>query len=410
MAHGATKELTVGVIRTLRRAGHQALLAGGCVRDMLLGHRPADYDVATSATPQQVKALFRHVLMVGAKFGVAIVIFDKHKVEVATFRSDVSYSDGRRPDAVHFSDARQDALRRDFTINGMFFDPVAGETVDYVGGQADLKAGIIRAIGRPEHRFDEDYLRMLRAVRFAARLGFEIEPATAAAIRSHAGRITQISGERIREELEKMLARKSSPSALAQLHELGLMGHILPELFEGGATNRLWPLAFSRLELSSTYGDCELNLAALLCDLNRHQLDDITRRWGASNRLRDDLIWLAAHVGQWQTMATAELADLKRLMAGRRFDHLRILWKLDEQLRTGRQTHSRHIAARIKKIRPDQIAPEPFVTGADLKDLGLSEGPRLGKILAALYRAQLNEDFPDRRAALAAARELIGKE
>jgi len=214
MAKPATKSTALWVLRRLRSAGFQALLAGGCVRDMLLGVRSVDYDVATDATPRQVKRLFRHVLLVGAKFGVAMVIHRGRKVEVTTFRSDLSYSDGRRPDAVRFSTARQDAQRRDFTMNGMFYDPVADEVVDYVGGRKDLKAGIVRTIGRPDKRFAEDYLRMLRAVRFAVGLGFRIDPATAAAVRKHARGISAISGERIFDELNKMLSRDSAGEAL----------------------------------------------------------------------------------------------------------------------------------------------------------------------------------------------------
>jgi poly(A) polymerase len=409
----------VEVIRVLRRAGHQAVLAGGCVRDMLLGIRPADYDVATSARPEQVKALFRHVLMVGAKFGVAMVIFGRRKVEVATFRSDVSYTDGRRPDQVHFSDGRRDALRRDFTINGMFHDPLAGTTIDYVGGRRDLRRKVIRAIGQPEHRFDEDHLRMLRAVRFSVRFGFAIEPATALAIRHHAGRIVRISGERVREELEKMLARPSAPQALEQLHELGLLQHILPELFgpgedktpqPGQPKDALWPSALRRVRLVARRCDVEMNLAALLGELDRHQIEAIARRWGASNRLREDLVWLAAHLRDWQKMPTAELAAVKILMAGRQFARLRILWRLDERLRTGGVACNRRIAARIRRIPTGQVAPAPLVSGADLKGLGLSEGPRLGRILAALYRAQLNEGIATRAQAMDLAAGLIGKE
>ncbi|MDP7289483.1 MAG: CCA tRNA nucleotidyltransferase, partial [Phycisphaerae bacterium] len=169
------------MLNRLRQAGHEALLAGGCVRDMLLGRPCADYDIATSAAPDEVRGLFRRVLMIGAKFGVVMVIHDNRQIEVATFRSDLSYSDGRRPDGVRFTTARQDAERRDFTINGMFYDPLANEVLDYVGGQEDLKQKIIRTIGSPDRRFAEDYLRMIRAVRFAVRLDFAIDEDTARA-------------------------------------------------------------------------------------------------------------------------------------------------------------------------------------------------------------------------------------
>ena len=224
MSDHATKSVALWVVRVLRGAGHEALFAGGCVRDMLLGRRSTDYDVATSATPEQVRGLFRRVLLVGAQFGVAMVIVRRRRVEVTTFRSEGAYSDGRRPNSVTFTSARQDALRRDFTINGMFFDPVARQVIDYVGGQKDLKLGVIRTIGPAEDRFGEDYLRMVRAVRFAARFEFEIQPATAQAIVHHAPQIVGISGERVFDELSKMLSRPSAPEALLRLEELGLRG------------------------------------------------------------------------------------------------------------------------------------------------------------------------------------------
>jgi len=201
MTKHADKATGMWVIRKLRAAGFGALFAGGCVRDMLMNARPADYDITTNATPQQVAKIFSRVVMVGAKFGVAIVMRQSRQVEVATFRSDLSYSDGRRPDAVKFSTPREDALRRDFTINGIFYDPIAREVIDYVGGRKDITARVIRTIGDPERRFAEDYLRMLRAVRFSVRLGFEITPPTISAVRKYAKKISNISGERICDEI-----------------------------------------------------------------------------------------------------------------------------------------------------------------------------------------------------------------
>ncbi|MEP0842429.1 MAG: CCA tRNA nucleotidyltransferase, partial [Phycisphaerae bacterium] len=193
------------IVRALKDAGHQALWAGGCVRDMLLGREPSDIDIATSATPEQIMALFKPTRKVGVQFGVVLVRKAGHWFEVATFRRDVNYADGRRPEQVVFTDAREDALRRDFTINGLFYDPITGQVIDYVGGQEDLRAGLVRAIGDPAQRFAEDHLRLLRAARFAARLGFQIEASTAEAVRAHAADLVRISPERIREELEKML-------------------------------------------------------------------------------------------------------------------------------------------------------------------------------------------------------------
>ena len=218
----------VATVRALANAGHQALLAGGCVRDLLLGQVPQDYDVATDARPERVVALFRATRQVGAQFGVVLVKKHHRWIEVATFRSDGPYLDGRRPVQVTLSDARHDALRRDFTVNGMFLDPLSLRVIDYVGGQPDLAACLIRAIGEPAARFDEDYLRLLRAVRFAARLGFSIEPATLASIREHAPTLASVAAERVREELEKMFAHPTRCQAWDLLGECGLRPFLWP--------------------------------------------------------------------------------------------------------------------------------------------------------------------------------------
>src|SRR5581483_10047645 len=225
------REFAVEVVRRLREAGHQALWAGGCVRDELLGLVPKDYDVATDATPEQVRRLFRRTVAVGAAFGVVQVLGPRPlSVEVATFRSDVSYSDGRRPDRVVFSSPREDAERRDFTINGMFFDPIENRLIDYVGGRQDLQARILRAIGDPLTRFGEDKLRMLRGVRMATRFGLTIDPATADAIRAMADQITIVSAERIADELRKLLVDPHRARGMNLMYDVGLVGPILPEL------------------------------------------------------------------------------------------------------------------------------------------------------------------------------------
>lgn len=403
MALPATKSTALRVIRRLRKAGFQALLAGGCVRDMLLGLRSYDYDVATDATPREVRKLFGHVLLVGANFGVAMVIHNGRRVEVATFRSDLSYADGRRPEGVRFSTPREDALRRDFTINGMFYDPIAQEVIDYVDGQADLAAGVVRTIGSPDERFGEDYLRMLRAVRFTVRFGFRMEDATAAAVGRHAPKIACISGERIFEELWKLLERDSAAEALRMLADLDLARHILPELFEGG---HAWPTAVERVEAVAGRRKPELALAALLLDLPLQSIRRVARRWGASNRLRGDLCWLADHRDGWRTAAELPLCDLKRMMYHGRFDDLRRLWRTEERRLTGRERESRRIAGRVNAIPPDRVRPSPLVTGEDLQRLGLREGPLLGKVLRTVYDAQLNEEVNSRREAMRLAERL----
>ncbi len=462
MSNAAAKTTAMWVLGRLRAAGHHALFAGGCVRDMLLGRRCSDYDIATDAAPEQVRRLFRHVLLVGAKFGVAMVIHNRKKVEVTTFRSDLSYTDGRRPEGVRFSTPREDAQRRDFTINGMFYDPVADEVIDYVGGRADLKAGIIRTIGRPDERFGEDYLRMIRAARFAVRLGFEIDPATAAALRKYAPHITAISGERILEELSKMLAQPSAADAMRRLEELHLAKEILPELFAGGvgilpshdksgrdvrrgepeahatAAPTLWPHAVARVEQVAARKDLTLTMGALLVELEPKQIGAIIRRWGGSNELNEAAQWFSRNLDAWRTAGARRLslegrgwpkgpgegdaarigpsgpqdyamplADFKRLMANPNFDRLRRLWRVRERMLTAHEGLSRRLAARAKAVDKSQISPTPLLGGAELKALGVAPGPLMGRVLKAVYDMQLSEQVLTAHEALAAAKRVI---
>jgi len=404
MTRPATRAAALWVVRRLRRAGHDALLAGGCVRDMLLGHRSSDYDVATGATPDQVAHIFRRVLLIGAKFGVAVVIHRGRAVEVTTFRSDLSYSDGRRPDGVRFATPREDARRRDFTINGMFYDPLGGKVLDYVGGRRDLARGLIRTIGRPDERFSEDYLRMIRAVRFAVRFGFRIAPATASAVARHAPKITSISGERICDELTKMLSAASAADALRLLDKVGLARIVLPELF---ASEALWPAAVQRVRDVAKRRDVVLTLGAMLGELPTGTIRKILRRWGASNDLRDSLCFLARHLDAWRVAPEMPLAEFKRLLAHEDFRRLRRLWSLRERRETTRQAAARRIGRRIAGIRPSQIAPPPLLTGDDLLRLGMQEGPNLGRVLRRVYDAQLNEEIRTRRGATGLARRLV---
>lgn len=406
MTKPADKLTAIWVLRRLREADHKALLAGGCVRDMLLKQRSIDYDIATDATPQQVRKLFKRVLLIGAKFGVAMVIHKGRKVEVTTFRSDLSYSDGRRPDGVRFATPREDAQRRDFTINGMFYDPVTEEVIDYVGGQADLAGGVVRTIGSPRDRFAEDYLRMIRAVRFAVRFGFRVDPATAAAVKEHALKVTAISGERIFDELTKMLSLASAAESLRLLEKLGLAREILPEMF---ADKGLWSAAVRRVEDVSARRDLTLTLAALLAELPVRTIPRILRRWGAANELRDAVCFVARHRADRQGTLDMPLSEFKRLLASRYFGRLRRLWSTEQMRTAGGKALDLAITRRIAGIPARKIAPQAFVTGEDLKKMGLEEGRRLGQILRRLYDAQLNEELKTRREALGTARQMVGK-
>lgn len=400
--------MALTVVRRLRKAGFKALFAGGCVRDMLLDRRCTDYDVATDATPRQVKRLFSHVLLIGAKFGVAMVIHDKRKVEVTTFRSDVSYSDGRRPDSVRFTTAKQDARRRDFTINGMFYDPLCDEIIDYVQGRRDIQRGVIRTIGNADERFSEDYLRMLRAVRFAVRFAFAIDNATVSAIRKFAPKIVTISGERIFDELTKMLAAQTAPDALGQLYDLGLAPVVFGELFDNSSN---WPDAMKRVSAVAGRKDFILTLGALLAELSAVSIRKIVRRWGASNELSDGLCYLSKNLPLLSTASEMPLCDFKRMMAygsnKKHFRRLIVLWRVQERLDTGKDTHTRRASRRANSIEPDQVSPPPFATGLHLKRMNLKQGPRFGKILNTVYDAQLNEKLTTRKQALAMARKMI---
>src|SRR5262245_26613254 len=277
------REFATEVVKRLQEAGYEALWAGGCVRDELMGLTPKDYDVATNAKPDEVRRLFRRTVAVGASFGVVEVLGPRESpvpltVEVATFRADVSYSDGRHPDEVVFASAREDALRRDFTINGMFFDPIAEQLHDFVGGQRDLQARVLRAIGDPRVRFTEDKLRLLRAVRIATRFDLHMDPATAEAIIEMAPQITVVSAERIAEELRQLLVHPRRAAGMNRLDELGLVAVILPELvpmkdcphgLPDARNGNLWGHVMRVLELLGPECSFALALAALLHDVGK---------------------------------------------------------------------------------------------------------------------------------------------
>jgi poly(A) polymerase len=436
------------VVRQLRDAGYQALWAGGCVRDLVLGEAPADYDVATSAAPEEVMRIFRYrTIPVGAAFGVVRVRSgDGHgdEVEVATFRSDGAYVDGRRPTSVVFSSPELDAARRDFTINGMFLDPLTGEIIDYVGGQDDLKRGILRAIGDPAARFREDKLRLMRAIRFAARLRLTIDPATRAALVAMAPQIKAVSAERIAQELCRMLVHPTRANAMELALETGLAAAVLPPavamrgLFQGKPyqpEGDLWDhtmlvLRFLPLDPSAT-----LAFGALLHDVGkpptrsiqngrlafhhheqvgRQIADALCRDLRLSNTERERIGWLVEYHQYLGDAKRLREAKLKRMLAQPGIEELLALHRADAMASFG-ECHQIEYCEYYLRVQPTgPINPPPLVTGHDLVRHGLSPGTHFATILDQLREAQLDRVINSKREALEwldrklAARELPG--
>jgi poly(A) polymerase len=427
------RDFAIAVVRRLRAAGFEALWAGGCVRDELLGLVPKDYDIATDARPEEVRRLFPRTVAVGMSFGVIEVLGPRTgspakpggspaplKVQVATFRSDVSYSDGRHPDAVVFSSAREDALRRDFTINGMFFDPIENRLHDFVGGQQDLQARILRAIGDPAARIAEDKLRMLRAVRIATRFHLTIEPATAAAIRQLAVQISEgVSAERIAEELRQLLVYPQRARGVRLLDELGLAAVILPEIMPmkglpqglpAAPTGDLWEHVLRVLDLLGSEPSFPLAFAALLHDVGKpHTLArtpdrytfydhehvgadiawDICERLKLSSAERERVAWL---VRKHQFLCDARQMRKSKLKVTLAHPGIRELLALHraDALASGRSTdHVDYCEQLLKEWSEADLNPPPLLTGHDLTTLGLTPGPLFKHLLDAVREAQL---------------------
>jgi poly(A) polymerase len=409
------------ICRTLREAGHEALLAGGCVRDLLLGVEPYDYDVATSATPEEIAALFARTIPVGAAFGVQLVRLDEGEFEVATFRSDGPYLDGRRPSTVRFTGVREDALRRDFTINAMYLAPGGGTILDYVGGREDLENGLVRTVGNPEQRFMEDTLRLLRAVRFAARLDFEIEEQTFQAIRRHAAGVQRASAERIRDELLKMLTEGRARRAFELLDATGLLERVLPEVAamkgveqpprfhpEGDVFTHTM-LLLERLDNPNA----SLAVAALLHDVgkpptqtfedrirfNNHDAvgeemaGTICQRLRIPNKIAERVRWLVRNHMRLSHIADMRESKRKRFLAEEGFPELLELGRLDTLASHGRLRDIHWVEAYAASLPPESVKPEPLLTGTDLIAMGYRPGPLFGEILAAVEDAQLEGEL-----------------
>jgi len=458
-----SKAFATSIVQTLRQRGFQAYLVGGCVRDLLLGRDPKDYDVATDATPQQVMTIFPETYAVGAQFGVVLVpgpealqagdvasnvsteidcvdaSVSTHPlaVEVATFRSDIGYSDGRHPDEVRFAqDPREDVARRDFTINGMLLDPVNGEVLDFVGGRKDLEEGIVRAIGEPESRFREDKLRMLRAVRFAARFEYTIEPVTFAAIRRLAHEIHVVSRERVRDELTRMLTEGHARRAFLMLDESGLLQEILPEISAMKGVQQ--PPQFhpegdvfvhTLLLLDNLPQPCPPALAwgALLHDVGKpptfrvapdrirfdghaevgvKMAEEICQRLRFSGDDTEQVLALVDNHMRFGHATRMSESTLKKFLRMPRFDQHLALHRADSLASHGNLSTYEFIKERMASIPPEKMRPVPLISGDDLIAAGYAPGPRFREILEAVENAQLEGRLTSRDA----AREFVQRE
>jgi poly(A) polymerase len=404
------RDFAIEVVRKLRAAGHVALFAGGCVRDLLLGRPAKDYDVASTALPEQVRELFGHkrTLPVGASFGVIIVMGPREAghVEVATFRTEGPYHDGRRPASVAFCTPEEDAQRRDFTINGMFYDPIEAQVLDYVGGEADLAARVVRAIGDPHERVREDKLRMLRAVRFTATLDFALEERTAAAVREMADQLTIVSAERIAQELKKMLVDPHRRRAIELCADVALLPLILPELSSDPSEREITLRMLSLLEQPSF----ELALAALLHPLPaRPVVYDICRRLKLSNDESDRITWLVAHQNDLLDAPAQSLARLKRTLAAPFRDDLINLLRVKLLATAADLQPVLFCDEYIARTPQSVIDPPPLMTGDILKSLGLNPGPAFKSLLETIRDAQLNDQISSTEQAITIANELTSQ-
>lgn len=400
------KMAAIDVVRCLGDNGHRALLAGGCVRDMLLGLEPKDYDVATDAVPERVIELFARTRKVGAQFGVVLVRQAGLWIEVATFRSDHAYQDGRHPVGVTFGDPVEDAKRRDFTVNGMFYDPIADEIIDHVGGQDDLRRGLIRTIGSPDKRFGEDHLRLIRAVRFSARFQFPIETETKEAMTRHAASVAGISAERIREELDKILHNRHRAQALRLMADTELLGHLWPNA--DWSPERI-ELSIALLERLGKRAGLALSMACLLIHWPREHVNRVCRDLTCGNDLRKRITWLVEHRDALMDPPSLSLADLKLLMHHPCFGDLRALTRIWLEANDLPLAPDSLITERVSAIPPDEVAPPPLLDGDDLIAMGTEPGPIYRDVIDRVYRAQLDGEVTTKASALDLARSLTTK-
>jgi poly(A) polymerase len=425
------------IARSLHAAGFQALFAGGCVRDLLLGRAPKDFDIATNATPDTIAKLFHRTIATGRAFGVMQVVLEGHPTEVATFRRDIGIADGRRPAAVVFSSAEEDAQRRDFTINGLFQDPENGAVLDYVGGRADLERKLIRAIGAPRARFAEDYLRLLRAIRFAATLEFEIEPATFAAVRELAPHITAISAERIQQELSRLLVEAPrAGQGLRLLQRSGLLAVLLPEVaaLEGQEQppqfhpeGDVFEHTVLMLDAMPAGRSRTLAWAVLLHDIGKPPTATLTREPDGSDRIRfnfhdevgarltekvlrrlkmsadeiEDITYCVKNHMRFKEVRQMRRAKLRQLVGARTFGVELELHRLDCGSSHGDVENVAFLQRFQEELKNEPVLPKPWITGHDLLARGLPSGPELGRWHKRAYELQLEGRYASREELLA---------
>jgi poly(A) polymerase len=419
------RDTAIAIVRRLQTAGFPAFWVGGCVRDSLLGREPVDYDIVTGALPEQIEALFPRTVPVGRKFGVILVVENGHQFQVATFRAEADYQDGRHPERVVFGDAMADARRRDFTVNGLIFDPVREELHDWVGGEADLRAKIIRTIGNPVERFAEDHLRLLRAVRFAAQLDFQIEPATFAAVRALAGKIRSISAERVRDELIKLFSPPHASRGLELLRQSGLLEFVLPEIAatlhcEQSPDYHPEGSVFAHLLLMLKHlpagADPSLPWAILLHDVAKpvtasrdpatgsihfygherigaEMAKEILQRLRFPRKQIEDIVQAVRCHMQFKDAPDMRQATLRRLLMRPTFPLELQLHRLDCLGSHGRLDVYEFLVEKARELEQQPEIRPPLLKGDDLIALGMKPGPAMGQLLAEIREKQLQDEL-----------------
>lgn len=421
--HDRKRHNAEAIVRKLKASGHEAYFVGGCVRDFVRGVTPGDYDIVTSASPEQICQLFERAIAIGAKFGVVAVILDGHPYEVAMFRSEDGYEDGRHPSHVRFASAREDVLRRDFTVNGLLMNPDTHDIIDYVNGRSDIEHHVIRTIGDPDKRFQEDFLRMLRAIRFSANLDFSLEEATQEAIQKNASRIQHISAERIQEELNKMLTRGGARRGFELLKDTGLLKILLPEVAHTIGVEQpprfhpegdVWQHILCMLELLPKNGETDFNVClawgALLHDIGKAvtrsedekgihfyghvekgavMADRIMQRLRFSRAQRETVLNLIRQHMVFMNVQHMRAGRLKRFLRMPDFNLHLELHRLDCLASHGMLDHYEFCRRQLEHLGEEDLHPPRLLTGHDLMALGFAPGKQLGEILHEVETQQL---------------------